>query len=100
MTTGKGSEPRLTTPAGGEVHYSARGKWIALEGPDGGGKTSQIPSLVRRLERAGVRVVTTKEPGGAGAFGRAVRDFLFVDNQIEGMPPEQQLLFFQADRAA
>ena len=77
-----------------------RGRWIALEGPDGGGKTSQIPRLKARLEATGLTVVTTKEPGGAPRFGPALRDYLFADKRIEGMPPEIQLLFFQADRAA
>lgn len=77
-----------------------RGRWIALEGPDGGGKTSQIPRLVARLQAAGLGVVTTKEPGGVATFGKAVRDYLFTENRIEGMLPEVQLLFFQADRAA
>ncbi len=77
-----------------------RGRWIALEGPDGGGKTLQIPRLVARLGAAGISVVTTKEPGGVPTFGAAVREYLFTENRIEGMTPEMQLLFFQADRAA
>jgi dTMP kinase len=77
-----------------------RGRWIALEGPDGGGKTSQIPCLVSRLQAAGIEVVTTKEPGGVATFGTALREYLFTENRIEGMSPEAQLLFFQADRAA
>lgn len=77
-----------------------RGRWIALEGPDGGGKTFQIPRLVARLEAAGIEVVVTKEPGGVATFGQALRDYLFAENRIEGMSPEVQLLFFQADRAA
>jgi dTMP kinase len=76
------------------------GRWIALEGPDGGGKTSQIPRLVARLRAAGLGVVTTKEPGGVATFGKALREYLFTENRIEGMSPEVQLLFFQADRAA
>lgn len=78
----------------------ARGHWIALEGPDGGGKTSQVPRLVARLEAVGLGVVTTKEPGGVATFGTALRDYLFNENRIEGMSPELQLLFFEADRAA
>jgi dTMP kinase len=86
--------------AGGPQDRPLRGRWIALEGPDGGGKTYQIPRLVARLQAAGLGVVTTKEPGGVATFGKALRDYLFTENRIEGMSPEVQLLFFQADRAA
>jgi dTMP kinase len=85
---------------GAQPDRPTRGRWIALEGPDGGGKTLQIPRLVAHLEAAGIKVVVTKEPGGAATFGRALRDYLFAENRIEGMSPEVQLLFFQADRAA
>ena len=40
------------------------GKLITIEGGDGGGKTSQLLRLAARLEAAGKRVRTTREPGG------------------------------------
>lgn len=94
QTTMAGPEER------GQRDRPQRGRWIALEGPDGGGKTSQIPCLVARLQAAGMEVVTTREPGGVATFGAALREYLFTENRIEGMSPEVQLLFFQADRAA
>lgn len=91
----------IEKPEGGvQPDGSLRGRWIALEGPDGGGKTSQVSRLVARLKAAGLRVVTTREPGGVPSFGTALREYLFTENRIEGMSPEVQLLFFQADRAA
>ena len=40
------------------------GLLIALEGPDGCGKTTQIELLKSRLEREGYEVIVTREPGG------------------------------------
>ena len=41
-----------------------KGKFIALEGIDGSGKSSQIAPLVRRLEGLGVPCRATREPTG------------------------------------
>ena len=41
-----------------------KGKFIALEGIDGSGKSSQIQPLVRRLEGLGVRCRADREPTG------------------------------------
>lgn len=38
--------------------------FITIEGVDGAGKSSHIPTVVQALERAGFEVVKTNEPGG------------------------------------
>lgn len=43
----------------------SRGRFITLEGGDGGGKSTQVFRLADRLRRTGLQVVATREPGGA-----------------------------------
>jgi dTMP kinase len=38
--------------------------FITLEGPDGSGKTSQVPLLEAGLRAEGYEVFSTREPGG------------------------------------
>jgi dTMP kinase len=71
--------------------------FITLEGPDGSGKTSQIPRLAAGLRDAGFDVITTREPGGT-QVGDQIRTVLF-DLANKGMNPRSEILLFQASRA-
>lgn len=73
-----------------------RGKLITFEGVDGAGKSTQAAALARRLERRGVDVVATREPGGV-PVGEAVRRILL--EQPEGLSDVGELLLFFAVRA-
>ena len=41
-----------------------RGRFITVEGIEGVGKSTNIEVMVERIESAGHRVLTTREPGG------------------------------------
>jgi len=71
--------------------------FITLEGPDGGGKTSQVGPLADFLRQAGYRVLTTREPGGT-PIGDRVRQILMDLGNVE-MHPRTEILLFQASRA-
>lgn len=47
--------------------------WISIEGVDGAGKSSHIPTIVKCLEDAGFRVASTREPGGTD-LGERLRE--------------------------
>lgn len=75
-----------------------QGKFITLEGPEGGGKSTQIRRLARRLRQHGIRVLCTREPGGTPT-GEAIRGILQYDVSGEKIAPEAELLLFEASRA-
>ncbi len=72
--------------------------FITLEGPDGSGKTSQIPSLAEFLSQQGYRVLTTREPGGT-EIGGQIRQILLNESRNTGMIPRTEILLFLAARA-
>ena len=41
-----------------------RGKFITLEGMDGAGKSTHIPTIIATLKARDIEVVSTREPGG------------------------------------
>lgn len=71
--------------------------FITLEGPEGSGKTSQLPGLAEFLRQQGFDLITTREPGGT-SIGDQIRKILF-DLENKGMNPRSEILLFQASRA-
>ena len=71
--------------------------FITLEGPDGSGKSSQVPILAEAIRQAGYDLVVTREPGGT-EIGDQVRQII-MDLKNTGMFPHTEILLFQASRA-
>lgn len=75
------------------------GVLITMEGVEGSGKSTQLQRLGDRLEKAGVPLVVSKEPGGTN-LGRELRTLLLAPHVSgEAWCPEAELLLFYADRA-
>ncbi len=55
-----------------------RGKFITLEGMDGAGKSTHIPTILAALKARGIEVVSTREPGGT-RLGEQLRALLLHD---------------------
>jgi dTMP kinase len=72
------------------------GKFIALDGPDGCGKTTQTKLLVQWLKEQGVAVETFREPGGT-AIGEKVRQILLNPEHI-AMGTETEVMLYMAAR--
>src|SRR5512141_1991679 len=71
--------------------------FITLEGPEGSGKTSQLPPLVEYLREQGYTVFPTREPGGT-SIGEQIRDVIHDLKNVE-MHPRTETLLYQAARA-
>jgi dTMP kinase len=71
--------------------------FITLEGPEGCGKTSQMPLLVEYLRQRGVDVLATREPGGT-SISEQIRAVLSRLDNTE-MHARTEILLFQASRA-
>jgi dTMP kinase len=71
--------------------------FITLEGPEGSGKTSHIPSLVEYLREKAYIVFPTREPGGT-SIGEQIREVIHDLKNVE-MHPRAETLLYQAARA-
>ncbi len=71
--------------------------FITLEGPEGSGKTSQLPPLVQYLRERGYTVFPTREPGGT-SIGEQIRAVIHDLKNVE-MHPRTETLLYQAARA-
>jgi dTMP kinase len=73
------------------------GIFISFEGPDGGGKTTQLRLLAEYLRQQGFVVCCTREPGGTG-LGDVIRGLL-LDPANRQMDARTEALLYMAARA-
>ncbi|MGH3295714.1 MAG: dTMP kinase, partial [Trebonia sp.] len=88
--------PAAPTPEGQPVRGPA-GLFVAFEGGEGVGKTTQARTIAIWLREQGYDVVTTNEPG-ATKLGMRLRALL-LDTAHAGMSPHAEALLYAADRA-
>lgn len=86
------ADPADTTSPG-----RARGFFLVLDGPDGGGKTTQVADLAAWFRARGDEVVTCFDPGGT-ALGARLRAIL-LDRETVDLSPAAEMLLFMASRA-
>ncbi|MEU6992989.1 dTMP kinase [Streptomyces sp. NPDC046465] len=75
----------------------ATGFFIALEGGDGAGKSTQAEALAEWIRAKGHEVVVTREPG-ATPVGKRLRSIL-LDVSSAGLSHRSEALLYAADRA-
>jgi dTMP kinase len=73
------------------------GRFIAFEGGEGAGKSTQARLLAEALRERGLEVVLTREPGGTEG-AEAIRHLL-LDPAGAGWEPEAEALLFAAARS-
>lgn len=79
----------------------SRGRFIALEGGEGAGKSTQARLLADALRARGIEAVVTREPGGTPG-AEAIRRLLLEGvpgDEGEGWGPRAEALLFAAARS-
>ena len=76
---------------------TARGRFITLEGGEGVGKSTQVKAVAEALERRGVQVLVTREPGGSEGAEK-IRELL-LEGAVERWGTRAEVLLFAAARA-
>jgi dTMP kinase len=76
------------------INQRFKPKFITLEGMDGAGKSTHIPSIIAALQARGNEVVSTREPGGT-PLGERLRELLLHENMHA---ETETLLMFAARR--
>ena len=71
------------------------GVFIAFEGGDGAGKSTQVVLLAEALRARGRTVLVTRQPGGT-ELGAAIRDLVLHGDHVS---PRAEALLFAADKA-
>lgn len=73
-----------------------RSRFITLEGGEGAGKSTQIKLLAQAFANAGIKSMSTREPGGSPG-GEAIRN-LVVSGEADRWHPTTEALLFMAAR--
>lgn len=74
-----------------------KGVFIAFEGPEGGGKSTQLRLLARSLEERGLQPLLTKEPGGT-PVGERIREIVLLEPELY-ITPLTEFLLYTSSRA-
>ena len=88
---------RVSVPPGPALAHGRTGLFLAFEGGEGSGKTTQARLIAIWLRDQGYDVVSTHEPG-ATKIGMRLRALL-LDTAHAGMSPHCEALLYAADRA-
>lgn len=73
----------------------SRARFITFEGGEGVGKSTQVKRLLKNLDKAGVKAVSSREPGGT-PHAEAVRSFILQGRSEEWGPAAEAILFAAA----
>src|ERR1700685_2250475 len=73
-----------------------RGKFIASEGGEGTGKSTQAGMLANKLESLGLGVLLTREPGGSP--GAEIIRHVLLSGAAKPLGPEVEAMLFAAAR--
>ena len=76
---------------------SAAGKFISLEGGEGAGKSTQVRALAQALQKRGLDVLMTREPGGSDGAEK-IRNLL-LSGSADRWSSKAETLLFAAARA-
>lgn len=76
----------------------SRGRFIAFEGGEGAGKSTQAKLLAEALRSRGLEVDVTREPGGTSG-AEAIRSLLLSPPEGSPWPPQAEALLFAAARS-
>ncbi len=75
--------------------HTLRGRFIAFEGGEGAGKSTQVKAVVARLRDRGLEVVQTREPGGSPG-AEALRNLLVTGDAGRWSPLSELLMMYAA----
>jgi dTMP kinase len=74
-----------------------RGKFLTFEGGEGAGKSTQVRLLAQALRGHGIKVITTREPGGSPE-AENIRSLLVTGDPGRWDPISETLLLYAARR--
>ena len=87
----------LMTQVNAAQRHNLQGRFLVLDGPDGGGKSTQAALLADWLRGRGLEVLTCRDPGGT-PLGDRLRAIL-LDRDSVPVSMRAEMLLYQASRA-